>query len=82
MRIILELKTNCLKNGDVIYYQDGEWINKSKKAYLHDTEKEIEALKERNAELEKAFENLKTSVNEKLKQYHDVLKLSVEEEGE
>lgn len=79
MRIIIELKTDCLKNGDVVYYQDGEWINKSKKSYLHDTEREIEALKEENAELKTAFETLKKSVNEKLKQYHDVLKLSVEE---
>ena len=82
MKIILELKTDCLKKDDVVYYDGKSWVNKSKRAYLLDTQKQIDELKKENEALKGQFETLKASVNEKLKQYHDILKLSVENEGE
>lgn len=82
MKIILELKTDCLRKDDVVYYDGKSWVNKSKRAYLLDTQKQIDELKKENEALKGQFTTLKTSVNEKLKQYHDILKLSVENEGE
>ena len=82
MKIILELKTDCLKKDDVVYYDGKSWINKSKRAYLLDTQKQIDELKKENEALKGQFATLKASVNEKLQQYHDILKLSVENEGE
>lgn len=79
MRIILELKTETLKESDIVYYDGKKWVNKSKKAFLLEQEKAIKALQEENAEIKQAFDDLKESVNEKLKQYHDILKLQVEE---
>lgn len=79
MRIILELKTDALKESDIVYYDGKKWVNKSKKAFLLEQEKAIKALQEENAEIKQAFDDLKESVNEKLKQYHDILKLQVEE---
>lgn len=79
MRIILELKTETLKESDIVYYDGKKWVNKSKKAFLLEQQKQIEALQEENAEIKQAFDDLKESVNEKLKQYHDILKLQVEE---
>lgn len=82
MRIILELKTDCLKKDDIVYYDGKSWVNKSKRAYLLDTQRQIDDLQKESEALKAQFEALKASVNEKLKQYHDILKLSVENEGE
>lgn len=82
MKIILELKTDCLKKDDVVCYDGKSWVNKSKRAYLLETQKQIDELKKENEALKGQFATLKASVNEKLKQYHDILKLSVENEGE
>ena len=51
MKIILELKTDCLKKDDVVYYDGKSWINKSKRAYLLDTQKQIDELKKENEAL-------------------------------
>lgn len=82
MRIILELKTDCLKKDDIVYYDGKSWVNKSKRAYLLETQRQIDDLQKESEALKAQFEALKASVNEKLKQYHDILKLSVENEGE
>lgn len=79
MRIILDIKTDNLKKEDIVYYDGKNWVNKSKKAYLHDQEKEIADINAKYVELEKDFEALKEGVNTKLKQFHDILQLQVNE---
>ena len=80
MRIILELKTDCISKEDIVYYDGKHWINKSKSMFLKEQQDQIDTLKKENEELQKSFESLKTSVNDKLKQYHDILQLSVEDD--
>lgn len=79
MRIILELKTDSLKKGDIVYYDGTQWINKSKKAFLYEQEKELEEMQAKYDQLEKDFQTLKDGVNTKLKQFHDILQLQVNE---
>lgn len=79
MRIILELKTDSLKKGDIVYYDGTQWINKSKKAFLYEQEKELEEMQAKYDQLMKDFETLKDGVNTKLKQFHDILQLQVNE---
>lgn len=79
MRIILELKTDSLKKGDIVYYDGTQWINKSKKAFLYEQEKELEEMQAKYEQLMKDFETLKDGVNTKLKQFHDILQLQVNE---
>lgn len=80
MKIILDIKTEHLKESDIVYFDGKNWINKSKKSFLLEHAKKIEALEKENEEIKASFEALKSSVNEKLKQYHDILQLQVEDE--
>lgn len=79
MRIILELKTDSLKKGDVVYYDGKQWVNKSKTAFLFEQQKEIEEMQKKYDELQEQFDTLKDGVNTKLKQFHDILQLQVNE---
>lgn len=79
MRIILELKTDCLNKGDIVYYDGTQWINKSKKAFLYDQSKELEEMQKKYDELQEQFNTLKDGVNAKLKQFHEILQLQVNE---
>lgn len=75
----MELKTDSLKKGDIVYYDGTQWINKSKKAFLYEQEKELEEMQAKYDQLMKDFETLKDGVNTKLKQFHDILQLQVNE---
>lgn len=72
MKAILELElTKQLENEDVLVYRDGKLINIPKKEYLHEITEMKELLK---SEIIKN-EEFKIAVNEKLKTYHNILRV-------
>lgn len=75
----MDIKTDNLKKEDIVYYDGEKWVNKSKKAYLHEQEREIADINAKYNDLLEQFNALKDGVNEKLKQFHDILQLQVNE---
>ena len=70
-KIILNLAVdeNNLKKDDIIIFQNGKWTNINKSIFLKEKDKEIQELKE----LKDKQKSMLEKINQKLKDYHDIL---------
>lgn len=78
MKIVLELKNEPQKN-DILCYNGSEWECISKNQFLYQVEKNKQELEKLNEDLRYEIQNLKDKLNEKLKDYHDVIQLLTKE---
>lgn len=77
-KIVLELKNEPTKN-DIICYNGNEWVCVSKNQFLSQVERNKNKLEELENKLDQELTEIKTRINEKLKEYHDVLQLLTNE---
>ena len=77
-KILLELKNEPTKN-DIICYNGSEWECISKNQFLYQVELNKKKLEELDTKLDQELNDLKEKVNQKLKEYHDVLQLLTKE---
>ena len=80
MNLVLNVEFNKkLKNGDILVYQDGKFINLPKNEYLDVLIRENNQLKREMQLLKNDIEEFKNKVNDKLKEYHNILQLLTKE---
>lgn len=74
-KIILNLAVdeNNLKKDDIIIFQNGKWTNINKSIFLKEKDKEIQELKAQIKELKDKQKSMLEKINQKLKDYHDIL---------
>lgn len=77
-KIVLELKNEPNKN-DIICYNGSEWVCISTNQFLYQVELNKKKLEELDTKLDQELANLKEQINQKLKEYHDVLQLLTKE---
>ena len=74
MKIILDVaKEPCLKN-DILIWNGKQWVAQSKANFLYETIENIGKLEKNFGELEEKIKNFTVGVNEKLENYHKILK--------
>ena len=80
MNLVLNVEFNKkLKNGDILVYQDGKFINLLKNEYLDVLIRENNQLKREMQLLKNDIEEFKNKLNDKLKEYHNILQLLTKE---
>lgn len=83
MKILLDIKENKpLKTEDIIVYnkKEGLWETKSKDWYFYSIQKQINELKALMSDLQASNSEFKGKVDEKLKEYHDILQIITKEQ--
>lgn len=68
-----------LKNGDIFVYRDGALVNIRKDQYFAEMNKKVYDAEQKVLALKQELEDFKNGVNEKLKQYHDILQVLTKE---
>lgn len=76
--MIIELKKKPAIN-DLLIYDGNEWVAVDKGLITKKLEQEIEDLKKVIVELKSTNDALTTKINDKLKDYHDVLQVLAKE---
>lgn len=80
MKLVLDLKLNKkLEESDIIIFKDGHWIVTTKELFLDNVQKEIRDLEKEIEDFKAVFEDYKHKVNEKMKEYHNVLQVLTKE---
>lgn len=79
MKVILEIKDNP-QNGDILIFNGKEWQCKNQDIVIKKLREKINLLEKENVILKNEFEHLKMSVNDKLKDYHNILQVLTKEE--
>ena len=77
-KIVIELKNEPQKS-DIICYNGSEWECISKNQFLYQVELNKREIENKYNELKRELDDLKEKVNEKLKDYHDVIQLLTKE---
>lgn len=72
MKLVLELKNEPLKN-DILLYNGSGWECVSKNLFMKEYNKKLADLESKNDELEKELKEFKKQVNQKLREYHNIL---------
>ena len=79
MEVVLKLKGEP-KEDDLILFIDGEWKIVSKKVFLQQVKEDLKNTNKRVDELESQLKKALENINEKLKDYHNILQVIVKEE--
>lgn len=79
MEVVLKLKGEP-KEDDLILFIDGEWKIVSKKVFLQQVKEELKNTNKRIDDLESQLQKALGNINEKLKDYHNILQVIVKEE--
>lgn len=79
MEVVLKLKGEP-KEDDLILFIDGEWKIVSKKVFLDELKEEIKNTNKRIDDLQDQLQKALGNINEKLKDYHNILQVIVKEE--
>ena len=79
MEVVLKLKGEP-KEDDLILFIDGEWKIVSKKVFLQQEKEEIKNTNKRIDDLQDQLQKALGNINEKLKDYHNILQVIVKEE--
>lgn len=79
MEVVLKLKGEP-KEDDLILFIDGEWKIVSKKVFLQQVKEELKNTNKRVDDLENQLQKALGNINEKLKDYHNILQVIVKEE--
>ena len=77
-KIVIELKNEPQKS-DIICYNGSEWECVSRNQFLNQVELNKREIEKRYNELKSELADLKEKVNQKLKDYHDVIQLLTKE---
>lgn len=77
-KIVIELKNEPQKS-DIICYNGSEWECISKNQFLHQVELNKQEIEKNYNELKNELAVLKEKLNQKLKDYHDVIQLLAKE---
>ncbi len=72
MKVVLEIKNEPQKN-DILLYNGSGWESISKNLFMKEYNKKLADLQAENERLSKELNNFKKGVNEKLREYHDIL---------
>lgn len=77
MKMLLNLKTTDLKNNDLIVFnaKTNMFENIHYELFIASLKKENQNLKNELKKMREDFDKLKNNINEKLKDYHDVLNM-------
>ena len=75
MKIVLDIKGTPIKNSMLIY-NGKEWETITKEQVVN----EVYELQTQIADLRFEYDNLKKAINEKLKDYHEILQMITKEE--
>ena len=75
MKIVLDIKGTPIKNSMLIY-NGKEWETITKEQVVN----EVFELQTQIADLRFEYDNLKKAINEKLKDYHEILQMITKEE--
>lgn len=78
-KYIIEVKEKPTENG-VIIFKNGEWCFENKDILLNDLKRDIIKNTQELQQLNLTLKQFKDSVNEKLKDYHEVLQILTKEE--
>lgn len=79
MKIVLDVKNTPIKN-DLLIFNGKEWECVSKDKVLDLLRNEVKDLQKEVLELKQENDKFKLAVNEKLKEYHNILQLLTKEE--
>lgn len=79
MEVVLKLKGEP-KEDDLILFIDGEWKIVSKKVFLQQVKEELKNTNKRIDDLQDQLQKALGNINEKLKDYHNILQVIVKEE--
>lgn len=71
--LTLDVDTHNLKQNDLLIYKNDTWTNISKDKLLDDLVKKNLELNNRIRELEESIELFKEHLNDRLKEYHNIL---------
>lgn len=72
MKLVLEIKNEPQKN-DILLYNGSGWESISKNLFMKEYNKQLADLQAENERLSKELNSFKKGVNEKLREYHDIL---------
>ena len=79
MRVVLELNGEP-KEDDLILFIDGKWKIVSKNVFLQQEKEELKNTNKRIDDLQNQLQKALGNINEKLKDYHNILQVIVKEE--
>lgn len=79
MKIVVDIKGK-LKKNDILIYDGDNFIPANKDFILFDLQQEIARLKDYNDKLKNEINAFKEGVNDKLKDYHNILQQLTKEE--